>query len=89
MYGRAVPKDTIRHRVKMRIKQRLKIAWNVLFAKNFAYFQYDRAEFWEFANTTVLKNAFHIISPNKEDDINDYFANVVLKNVNDYLKERK
>lgn len=69
----------------MRIKERLKIAWKVLFAKNFAYFQYDRAEFWEFVNVTMFKDLYYTISPNQEDDINNYFAQTVLKLTQSYI----
>ena len=71
----------------MRLKERLKIIWKVIFAKNFAYFQYDRAEYWEVANTTMLKNYYQVISPNKEDDINNYFAQVVNQKIQKYLEE--
>lgn len=70
----------------MRIRERLKIIWKVLFAKNFAYFQYDRAEYWEVANITMLKNYYQIISPNEEDDINNYFAQVISCKINKYLE---
>lgn len=73
----------------MRIIQRLKIIWSVLFAKNFAYFQYDRAEFIECANVTALKNYFHIISPNEKDDINKFFGKVIYNKVYQYLNEEK
>lgn len=73
----------------MRIKERLKIIWKVLFAKNFAYFQYDRAEYWEVANTTLFKNYFYVISPNEEDDINDYFAKVIKRQMEKYLESKK
>lgn len=71
----------------MRIKDRLTIAWKVLFAKNFAYFQYDRAEYWEVANTTILKNYFHIISPNEDDDINRFFGKVILNKTLEYIEK--
>lgn len=70
----------------MRIKERLKIIWKVLTAKNFAYFQYDRAEYWEVANCTMLRNYYQVISPNEEDDINKYFGQVIHKNIHKYLK---
>ena len=71
----------------MRIKERLKIIWKVLFAKNFAYFQYDRAEYWEVANTTIFKNFYSLISPNSEDDVNKYFGHVIMKTVREYIQE--
>lgn len=73
----------------MRIKERLKIIWKVLTAKNFAYFQYDRAEYWEVADTTIFKNFFTLISPNEEDDINLYFGHVILKSVKEYILEKQ
>ena len=70
-----------------RLKERLEVAWNVLFAKNFAYFQYDKAEYCEPSNTTILKNYFHVICPNEEDDINKYFGKVIAYKIHKYLNE--